>query len=114
MAPRSNQAAIMRDALGNRLCSAAFSISGDVDAVQVRVSFRMAAKADNSRRNYLEPAVVSLMATYQRLPLIRGAQLLQGKGWPEGSIRGAVSLGHLHAYQTISEVQATSIAPKNK
>jgi hypothetical protein len=41
MAPRSNQAAIMRDALGNRLCSAAFSISGDVDAVQVRVSFRM-------------------------------------------------------------------------
>ena len=26
----------------------------------------------------------------------------------------AVSLGQLHAYQTISEVQATSIAPKNR
>lgn len=26
----------------------------------------------------------------------------------------AVSLGHLHAYQTISEVQTTSIATKNR
>ncbi len=26
----------------------------------------------------------------------------------------AVSLGHLHAYQTISEVQATSMATKNR
>jgi len=51
--------------------------------------------ADNTRRNYLEPAVVR-------------------KGRPESSIRGTVSLGHLHAYQTISEVQATSTAPKNK
>jgi hypothetical protein len=40
--------------------------------------------------------------------------ILPGKGRPEGSIRRAVSLGHLHAYQTISEVQATSIVPKNK
>ena len=36
------------------------------------------------------------------------------KGWPEGSILEAVSLGHLHAYQMISEVEATSTAPKNK
>jgi len=36
--------------------------------------------AHNTRRNYLEPAVVSVMAIYQRLPPNRGAQLLQGRG----------------------------------
>jgi len=57
---------------------------------------------------------VSVMAIYQQLPLLGELNCCRGKGWPEGSIRGAVSLGHLHAYQTISEVQATSIVPKNK
>jgi len=45
---------------------------------------------------------------------IRGGQLLQGQGAGRKAQFGAVSLGHLHAYQTISEVQTTSIAPKNK
>src|SRR5438045_320123 len=41
---------------------------------------RLAGNADNTRRNYLEPAVMSVMAIYQRLPPIRGAQLLQERG----------------------------------
>lgn len=41
----------------------------------------------------------------------RGRALLGGT---RGSNRLRGSLGHLHAYQTISEVPAISIAPKNR
>ena len=58
--------------------------------------------------------IVSAIAIYQQLALLGELYCCRGKGWPEGSIRRAVSLGHLHACQTISEVQATSIVPKNK
>jgi hypothetical protein len=56
----------------------------------------------------------SILDGYNGYPLLGELKCRRGKGWPESSIRGAVSLGHLHAYQTTSEVQATSIAPKNK